>query len=291
NACDRQGDDVKEDEGKEDRPARVPGSGQPAKDQAVGDAYELHQQDGRNQLDGAEAQLRAVNGGDADDRADTVVIDEEGDQELEQLAIAAQVAEGRAQPLVGGAQHALARRQAHRRGRRLWHYTQHGDGEDGPPDGDAEEGETRAQVVFGQQEDHDDVDRQEQPAAQVADGVAARGNHILVFRPGDVRQHRVVKDNRGAEADPGEDESGGGQQPVARNHKNQQHGADDADYDEECQERLLAPFDVGDSAQSGREHGGQQQRYADAHAPVGRGMGRAGQRRPGDLAVVDRQHG
>ncbi len=55
---------------------------------------ELDQQNRRDQLDGSEAQLCAVDGCDADDRAYPVVVDEKRDQETQELAILADVAKG-----------------------------------------------------------------------------------------------------------------------------------------------------------------------------------------------------
>ena len=53
----------------------------------------------QDQLGRAEAQLGAVDGGDANDRADAVVVNQERNQVFKQFAIAADIAEGFAQLL------------------------------------------------------------------------------------------------------------------------------------------------------------------------------------------------
>ena len=82
-------DHVEQDKGQEKWAAFLLRAGQAPKDQAVGDGDKLHQQQRQDQLGGAKAQLGAVDGRHADDRADAVVVDQEGNQVFEQLAVAA----------------------------------------------------------------------------------------------------------------------------------------------------------------------------------------------------------
>ena len=60
-----------------------------------------------------------------------------------------------------------------------------------------------------------EVDGEQQRAADVAEGPAAAGDGVPLVGPGQVGQPRVVDDRRGAEADVGDDEQDGGQQPPA----------------------------------------------------------------------------
>src|SRR5690606_21762122 len=132
------------------------------KDESEGHGDELDQQQGQNELDTAKPQLGPINGRDADNGANAVVIDEKGNQVLEQLAIAANVGHGSSQPSEADAEHALAESQGRGRRSRLGHNAKEGNRKHGPPDGHAQEREAGSPGT-GQQLDHGYIDGQQQP--------------------------------------------------------------------------------------------------------------------------------
>ncbi len=93
-----------------------------------------------------DADLGAVDGRHADDRADAVVVDQEGQQHQEALAVAAELARRLGQPSQSGPDRALAAEfVAGEDGLRLGHAAEQRDREDEPPDGDRQEGQPGGQ--------------------------------------------------------------------------------------------------------------------------------------------------
>ena len=140
----------------------------------------------------------------------------------------ADVADGFAQALEAGGDNALPALQRCHSGWRLRHPAQQGNGEHEPPDRHAEKRQARPPGAWDQL-DHYNVDCQEQAAAQVSHGIAARRNFVLVFVFGDVRQQRIVESIGPVEADAPDYAQDGCQHPIAGAYQYQQGGADDAD--------------------------------------------------------------
>ncbi len=176
------------------------------------------------------------------------------------------------------------------RRRRLGDPAQHGDREDGPPYGHAEERQPGSGYL-AEHEDHGGVDRQQDPPSHVPDGVAQGRDPVLVLGSGDVRKESVVEHVGGPEADPSEHEQQRRQHPIAGSDQDQQSGGDDAGADRYRQQGFLPASQIGDRSQERGEDGHHEERHAEADRPVGGGHRLGGQRLPGDSAVVDREDG
>ncbi len=182
-------------------------TGEPPEEEREGHAHELH--DDERQDDGvlAQADLRAVDAGHADDGVDAVVVDGERHQQQEGLAVQPQFAERLPQAREPGRQQAagpcltgLAAR------RRLGDAPQDRHREREPPDGHAQEREPRRERAAGHAEplglrDPGRVDDQQEAAAQVPDGVGGRRDAIDFVRRRDVRQQRIGERDAAGRAD------------------------------------------------------------------------------------------
>ena len=132
-----------------------------------------------------------------------------------------------------------------RRPSRLLDAAQQGNGEGRPPDGDAEEGQAQREPGAGKQEpvrvhDPEQVDDQQDAAADVPHGVAAGRDAVEVAGAGHVRQQRLVEDVARGEPDvAGDEEDRPGQVAVVAEEDEQGRGAD-PEAGEEGEEPLLA---------------------------------------------------
>ena len=186
----------------EDRLVGAVLGGQPTEEQGATERDELDQQDRRDQHRVAELELlRAVRRRGVDDRLDAVVVEDVGEQEGQRHRVVAQLLE-RGEELSEAALHRPPRPppRAHRgrlRSRRNGmivkpaHQTA------------AESSEIRTASSLstpdGVVAEHDaQVDEEQQTAAEVAEGPAARGDVVALRLGGDVAQDRVVADQRAA---------------------------------------------------------------------------------------------
>ena len=130
----------------------------------------MHKQNRQHQFFQAKTQLGAINRRHGNDRADGVVVDQEGNQVLEQLAVFLDIAEGLAQAPEADAQDGLGRAPASPRPTVAPEPGADRQGKDQPPDGDAQEGQTNAGILedaVGNEKEHGDIDRQQDAAALI----------------------------------------------------------------------------------------------------------------------------
>ena len=66
---------------------------------------------------------------------------------------------------------------------------------------------------FGAQKDHDDVNQQQDASANITHGIATRGNLINLILMSDMRQQRIVKNERTGEPDGAKNIKNAAQQP------------------------------------------------------------------------------
>src|SRR5690606_13555281 len=135
------GDDCVDAEREVDAAARPDAHGEGAEQEAERDADELDEEQSADEGSLPEAELGPVDHCEPLDRVDPVDVEPEREQELERLAVLADLAERLAQPAEGDGDGVGAERFAglHASGR-LGHVAEDRDGEDEPPDRDAEEG-------------------------------------------------------------------------------------------------------------------------------------------------------
>ena len=173
----------------------------------------------------------------------------------------------------------------------LGHPTHQRNREHDPPDRHAQERRPRGLARIGEAEPRrplnpQQVQRQQQAAAQVADGKACRRHGVELVAPGDVRQQRVVERQRSCGAHVAEHEEHQGEAPVARGHEDQAGRRQRAEEHEGDQQALLVPRGVGQCAERRRDHGGhgERDRGRDPEPEGGHVLGKSGGR---DLGVVD----
>ena len=123
--------------------------------------------------------------------------------------------------------------------------------------------------------EEDQVDQEQEPAAQVAHGPAVGGHPVLLLGAGDVRQVGVVEDQGRPEGQVGHDEEPASQPPQIALDEVHREGGQGAQGGEEAQHLLAQVRVVGDGAQHRQEEDLQQHRGRDA-------VGHEGVRRHGD---------
>ena len=110
--------------------------------------------------------------------------------------------------------------------------------EAGPPERREDEGDPRGQRGLRRAEpsarreperrrrqDDGQAGDEEQPAPEVAQGIAGGGHAVHLLRRGDVGQERIVEDETAVDADVGQDEQQGGKQPLPLpNEEHRRHG-------------------------------------------------------------------
>jgi len=236
--------------------------GQPAKQEGEREGHELNHQQRTDDGHIAELELFAVNRRHVNDGANAVVVQPEGEDEDHQLAVAAQVGKSSRQPFEAGSDRIFVDGFAGQdTPLGFAHVAQHRNAEHRPPYCHGDKADARHQgPVFNsqkirQEHDHKQVDRQQQPAAQVSQSVAARRNAINFIRPGHMRQKRVVEDQRAGEPQAGEDVESGRQQVIAFTDEEQQAGAQHAQRHEDRQEAFFRSLVVRHGTQNGAENG------------------------------------
>ena len=181
----------------------------------AGDPDELHQQDRADEGALPDAELGAVRGRHLDDGLDAVVVDQEREQHEERLPVAAELAERLAQPHERHPHRALPEALVRfEPPGRLGDAPEQRDGEQHPPDGDAEEREpgrqgrrVLAQARPGRQAepgrllDPGQVEGEQDAAADVAERVAGGGDPVDLVGPRDVGQQRLVEHEAAGHAD------------------------------------------------------------------------------------------
>ena len=169
-----------------------------------------------------------------------------------------------------------------------------GDGKHHPPHRHAEERHAHRHVAIGQAKPlrahvPDQVDQQEDAAAQVAQGIAARRDLVDLVGMGHVGQQGIVKDVGGRVADAGHDEKDDGHHPVAALDEIEQPGKQDGQEHKGAQEAFLAAGIVGDGAQDRAQKGHEEHLEGGRIAPDARGQGLVGQVGGGHAAKIGRQ--
>ncbi len=145
---------------------------------------------------------------------------------------------------------------------------QRGEGDEGetePPEAGRSQADAGDQG-FGQanaagEEEHNQVEDQQQPAAQVAHRPAVGGNPVALVFAGDVGQVGVVKDHAGAEGQVGDDEEDAPQPVQAGGDEEEQDGRHGAQRAEDLHQALAQVRIICQGAQDGQEgdleqHGG-----------------------------------
>ena len=140
---------------------------------------------------------------------------------------------------------------------RLRHVPEQRDGEDEPPRGDREEGEAYRLRRAGQpervrREGHRHVDREEQPPADVAEGVAERGDFVVSGGPTHGHQQGVVEHDRAGEADRAEGVHGRRGGPVSLSDEPEPGRRGDAERGEHPEVPLARRPAVGKGAEDRR---------------------------------------
>jgi len=118
--------------------------------------------------------------------------------------------------------------------------------------------------------DHQQVDRQQQAAAQVADGIPLRRHHVPLLLRHQIRQHRIVERIAAGKPDLPRDEQDGREQPVAFADQNKQGRRRDAEPGERPQELQLAAGQIGHRAEKRRQERHRHHRGRLGKTPVAR---------------------
>ena len=226
--------------------------GQPAEEQRPAEGDELDEQDGRDQDGLVEAQrLLAVRRRGVDDGLDPVVVEEVGDQEGQRHRVGAQLPE-RGEQLAEAALQQVAGLGDDVDGRVVAQPDERDDREPRPPDPGAEQREAHRELLAEADgvvsEVHAQVDRQQQAAAEVAEGPPARRGRVALVLGGDVDQDRVVGRQRAAGEDAAHHHRERGQLPLVALHEEQQHAEEGAGEREAGHVPLLAAGAVDEGA-------------------------------------------
>ena len=261
-----------------------------AEEQREGNADKLGEEQRPYQVHRADANFRPVDRRHLDDGADAVIVEPEGDEELEELAIFADLGERYPQPFEAGFDGSGPCLDAGFVGRGLRNVSQQRDGENAPPERHGEQGEPVAQVVGRQEPDHSDVDGEQDAAAKIAQCIPLGRDEVGVLFFGDVPQQRVVEDVRGPQPDRPEEEQHQREYPIPRIEGEHQRRGEDADAGKDGQELFLAAGIVGDAPQDGSQDGPYQQGDGIGVSPVD-GCLIGAQVRGDDRTEVDRQDG
>jgi len=138
------------------------------------------------------------------------------------------------------------------------------DREDRPPQARAQQADPdgRLGVVAEHAEQHE-VRREQEPAAEVAERPAARGDPVAVVRLGDVDQDRVVDDEAGAEAQRREQEQDRPELPVGAGDEEHEHRHRTARPGEAAQQARLVRAPVRDGSHDRQDQRGQDGRDRD----------------------------
>ena len=202
---------------------------------AFGDATEHERTEERDELDhqdrgGQHGELdvellRRVRPRRIDDRPDATVVEQEGDEELQGLRIVAELAHRAAELAERGDDRVPVGLDGTQR-RPVLERAQRDDGEERPPhargaeaDPDRQLGRQTARRV----QVEDEVEREQQPATDVAQGPATRGDTVAVVSVSDLGQERVVDDDRSAERDVGEQDEEEAELPAAGDDQEHRH--------------------------------------------------------------------
>src|SRR6478735_5047102 len=224
-----------------------------------------------------EAQLlAAVDARAADDGLDAVVEEEVGDQEGERLREVAQVTEGAAQlPEAAAHDTRLLVDRGGDRARQVAQPEVGDDREPGPPHAgrqDADAGRHRPVEAELLVEDVEcEVQREQGPAAQVAEGPALRGHTVALVLVGDPAEDRVVDDERGPETDAGDDDEETPQLPVRARDEEHEARSERARPREGGEEPRGPRAAVGDGADEDQHDGGHDRREGDREEPEATG--------------------
>ena len=133
------------------------------------------------------------------------------------------------------------------------------------------------------------ADHEGDAAAGVAESVPHRRDLVHPLGGGDVGEHRVIKDQTGAVADLGDDETA--QKPHPGLEQAHHRAAGDAHRHAQHKELLFHAGQVGHRAQGGPQHGHHHRHKGRRIPPEGQVFGVAQARRPGQPVEIDGQDG
>ena len=169
------------------------------KSECEGDADDLHHHQRRHHRGEGQPDLPAEDDPHGDDRVDRVVVDEEGQEKQRGVAVGAQLPERCGETAERHPQEAPLRclasvEPAHR----LLHVAEERDREEGEPHGHGEERDAYRREGVGDPEarrggDHREVDREQEAAAEVAEGEAGGRDAVDLVGTGDGGQEGVVE--------------------------------------------------------------------------------------------------
>jgi hypothetical protein len=256
--------------------------GQPAHQPGAHHGHELHQQDGDDDGAGGHAELLVgVDRRLRDHRLDAVVVEQVRGQEQQRHRGVAEMAEGGAQLREARPQDAAG----HRGGDRpVAQPQQRHDREPGPPhrrrdDADAHRGALRQRdgAALGHGEQHQ-VEGEQQPAAEVAEGPALGGDRVALVGGGDVGQEGGVHHVGRAVGHGREQEQPAAEQVTGAGHEPQQQRGGGADVGEQAEQEAPPAGAVGDRAEYRHAQHLQQRRQRHQVRVVGAGAHRDAQR-------------
>ena len=179
--------------------------------------------------------------------------------------------------------------------RRLRHAAEERHREDQPPHAHADKRQLDAGDGVGNAEcrwhqDPQQVDDEQDAAAEVADGVARRGYAVHLLRRGDVRQQRVVEDEARGDGDVRDHEQQRRVRPLAAPDRPHHHRRDDADADKQREHRFFDRAIVRNRAKDRPEHCSDRHRNR-CRPRKPRGGDRRRQSRGGERAEERREDG
>jgi hypothetical protein len=174
--------------------------GESAKENRKGKRNNLREQKGQDHLGVVDAHRAAIGGRHADDGVDAVDVEEKRQHEEQHMLLAAHALEGSAQ----GAQRFTDDPWLARHKIRLAIGFEQGNGEQSPPQAGDDERQSgcgfRAQARGIRRQDEHDAQNERHTAGDVANAVSRGGNRVHALIGRDVREHGVVKDQRGVVA-------------------------------------------------------------------------------------------
>ena len=257
--------------------------GQFAKQDGKGGGDKLHQQECANEHQGAKTQVGTKSDRHGDDGTNAVGIHKESQQKEEQVAEMGDTFQGVKEAL-----------ETNRNDIHIFfalfdlafgfaHMTEDGDGKDQPPNRHAGQAEAHHQACgfpfghighqFGTKEDHDHIDEQKQPAADVAHGIATRGYLVNLILISHMRQQTVVKHERASKADGAENVKDTSQQPVGRGDYEEHEGSGyNPQPNKEGHEFFLGTAEVGNGAQHRADEGSDETADGDRVTPQRQGL-------------------
>ena len=129
------------------------------------------------------------------------------------------------------------------------------DRKDHPPDRHAQKGEPRRDAAVGEAEpvrlqDPQQVDEQQDAAAEVSQRVARSRHAIHLVIGRDVRQQRIVEDEAARDPDVGDDEEPLGKPPVAGSDEHHGRRRQDADGHADRRASASSPREIGVGAEN-----------------------------------------